>query len=166
MGKEPTSQLVGNGLLPDSTRPLPEPVLIIIKGGLWLSFESNFSLLMNIICNVISEIARLTHWGRVTHICVCNLTIIGWNNGLSPGRRQAIIWTNAGIGSLGTNSEILIEIHALSFEKMHLKRSSAKWRPFCLGLNVLKHLTHPLHRSELCILQIVGRVVTEPGCAK
>ena len=33
----------------------------------------------------------LTHWGRVTHICVGNLTIIGSDNGLSPGRRQAII---------------------------------------------------------------------------
>ena len=55
-----------------------------------------------------------THWGRVTHICVNKLTIIGSDNGLSPGRRQAIIWTNAGIlliGPLGTNfSEILIEI--------------------------------------------------------
>ena len=52
----------------------------------------------------------LTHWGRVTHICVVKLTIIGSDNGLSPGRRQAIIWTNAGIlliGPLGTNfSEI------------------------------------------------------------
>ena len=42
------------------------------------------------------------------------LTIIGSDNGLSPGRRQAMIWTNAGIlliGALGTNfSEILIEI--------------------------------------------------------
>ena len=33
----------------------------------------------------------LTHWGRVTHICVSNLTIIGSDNGLSPERRQAII---------------------------------------------------------------------------
>ena len=33
----------------------------------------------------------LTHWGRVTHICVSKLTIIGPDNGLSPGRRQAII---------------------------------------------------------------------------
>ena len=35
-----------------------------------------------------------------------NLTIIGSDNGLSPGRHQAIIWTNAGIfliGPLGTN---------------------------------------------------------------
>ena len=39
----------------------------------------------------------LTHWARVTHICVGNLAIIGSDNGLSPSRRQAIIWTNAGI---------------------------------------------------------------------
>ena len=83
----------------------------------------------------------LTHWGRVTHICVSKLTVIGSDNGLSPGRRQAIISTNAGIlliGPLGTNfSEILIEIHTFSFKKMHLKVSSGKWRPSCLGLNVL-----------------------------
>ena len=81
-------------------------------------------------------------WGRVTHICVGKLTSIGSDNGLSPGRRQAIIWTNAGIlliGPLGTNfSEILIAIHTFSFKKMHLKMSSWKWRPFCLGLSVLK----------------------------
>ena len=86
----------------------------------------------------------LTHWGRVTHICVSKLTIIGSDNGLSPDRRQAIIWTNAGIlfiGPLGTNfSEILIEILTFSFKKMCLKVSSVKWRPFCLGLNVLKRI--------------------------
>ena len=32
----------------------------------------------------------LTHWGRVTHICVCKLTFISSDNGLSPGRRQAL----------------------------------------------------------------------------
>ena len=84
----------------------------------------------------------LTHWGRVTHTCVSKLTIIGSENGLSPGRRQAIIWTNAGIlfiGPSGTNfNEMLIEILTFSFMKMCLKGSSAKWRPFCLGLNVLK----------------------------
>ena len=84
----------------------------------------------------------LTHCGRVTHICVSDPTIIGSDNGLSPGRRQAIIWFNAGsllIGRLGKNfSEILIEILIFSFKKMRLKVSSAKWRPFGLGLNVLK----------------------------
>ena len=61
-----------------------------------------------------TSIVALTHWGRVVHICVGNLTIIGSNIGLSPGRHQAIIWTNAGIFSiwlLGTNfSEISIKI--------------------------------------------------------
>ena len=75
------------------------------------------------------------------HIGVGNLTIIGPDNGLSSGRRQAIIWTNAGIlliEPLRTNfNEISIEIHIFSFKKMHLKMSSGKWRPFRLGLNVL-----------------------------
>ena len=78
----------------------------------------------------------------MTHICVSRQNSIGSDNGLSPGRRQAIIWTNAGIlltGTLGTNFiEILIEILTFSFKKMRLKVSSAKWRPFCIGLNVLK----------------------------
>ena len=86
----------------------------------------------------------LTHWGRVTHICVGTNTNIGSDNGLSPGRRQSIIWTNDGIlliGPLGTNfSDIFIEILAFSLKKMRLKVSSAKWRPFCLGLNVLTHI--------------------------
>ena len=84
----------------------------------------------------------LTHWGRVTHICVSKLTIIGSDNGLSPDRRQAIIWTNAGlllIGPLGTNfTEILIKILTYSFKKMRFKVLSVKRRSFCLGLNVLK----------------------------
>ena len=89
-----------------------------------------------------SHAFSLTHSGRVTHICFSKLTIIGSDNCFSPGRRQAIIWTNAGImliGPLATNfSEILIEIFTFSFKKMHLKMSSGKWRPYCLGLNVLK----------------------------
>ena len=34
---------------------------------------------------------HLTHWGWVMHLCVSKLTIIGSDNDLSPGRRQAII---------------------------------------------------------------------------
>ena len=82
----------------------------------------------------------------MTHICVGKLTIIGSDNGLSPGRRQAIIWTNAGIlliGPLETNfSEILSEIQSFSFKKMYLEMSSGKWRPCCLGLNVLNRDRH------------------------
>ena len=86
------------------------------------------------------KLIQLTYWGRVTHICVGKQTIIVSDNGLSPGRRQAIIWTNAGIlliGPLGTNfSEILIGIQTFSFKKM----SSAKWRPFVSASNVLSLL--------------------------
>ena len=79
------------------------------------------------------------------HIYVLvNWVSIGSDNGLLPDRRQAIIWTSAGIlliGSLGTNiSEIRIKIQIFSFMKMHLKMSSGKWRPFCPGEDELKAL--------------------------
>ena len=70
-------------------------------------------------------------------------TIIGSDNGLSLWRRQVIIWTSAGtllIGPLGTSfSEILIGIQTFLFNKMHLKMSSGKWRPSCLGFNALNN---------------------------
>ena len=89
-----------------------------------------------------------------------NLTIIGSDDGLSPGRHQAIIRTNAGlllIEPLGTNfNEVLIEIHTFSFRKMHLKLSSGKCRPFCLDPNVLIHIHILPHRialpSPLCLM--------------
>ena len=97
--------------------------------------------------------SMLTHWGRVMHIFVGDLAIIGSDNGLSPGRRQAIIWTDAGIlliGPSGTNfSEIWIRIQTFSLKKIHLKMSSAKWRLFCLGLNVLSWLFDGIGRVQL-----------------
>ena len=100
----------------------------------------------------------LTHWGWVTHICIRNITIIGSDNGLSPGRHQAIIWTNAGIlliRHMETNcSEISIEIYISLFKKMHLKMSSGKWQPFYLSLNVLNQpvvfIISPWHWNFLC----------------
>ena len=101
-------------------------------GGLKAKYQSK--------TNTVNKNIHLTHWDRVTHICVSNLAIIGSDNGLSPGRRQAVIYTNSGIlsiGPWGTNfSEILIYIQTFSFTKKHLKLSSAKWWPFWLGLNV------------------------------
>ena len=72
-----------------------------------------------------------------------NLVIIDSDNGLSPGQRQAIIWTNAGIlfiEPLGTNlSEIFEEIYTFSFKKMHLKMLLGKMasilsRPQCVNI--------------------------------
>ena len=82
----------------------------------------------------------LTHWGREMHICVGKLTTIGSDNGLSPGRRQAIIWTNDGIlliGPQGTNfNEISIEIHTFLFKKfvnVFWKMASILSRPQCVN---------------------------------
>ena len=90
----------------------------------------------------------------MTHKCVSTLSIIASDNGLSPGGRQAIIWTSAGIlliGPLGTNfSEILIEIITYSFKKRAFKVSYAKWRPCCLGLNVLKVGRNMQSRLVIC----------------
>ena len=62
---------------------------------------------------------------------------IGSDNGLLSIAHHDIIWTNAGllsIGPSGTNfSEIWIKIQNFSFMKTHLKISSAKWWPFCPG---------------------------------
>ena len=102
------------------------------------NFVMNYFIDTNWCCGN-STILYLIHWDRVTHIRLGKLTTMGWANGLSPGRRQTIVSTNAGImltEPLVTNfSEILSEIHAFSFRKMHSKMSSAKWRPFCLCLN-------------------------------
>ena len=103
--------------------------------------KSLFNVIWNIRHDALYSISMLTHWGRMTHICVSKLTTIGSDNGLSPGRRQAIFWTNDGILSIGplrTNvGEILIKMYTFSFKEMRLKVWSAKRWPFCFGLNVL-----------------------------
>ena len=104
------------------------------RNRIWKCFHQNGSHFVQV----------LTHWGWVTHICVCYLTIIGSDNGLSPDWRQAIIWTNAGIlliGPLGASfSEIVIEIHTFSlknvFENIVWKMAAFLSRPQCVALNV------------------------------
>ena len=84
-------------------------------------------------------------------------------NGLSPVRRRAITWINAGllsIGLLGINfihfSEIGIGILSFSFRKMHLKLSSAKmvailsrgrWVKHAIRLRYSKNIILFLHLS-------------------
>ena len=102
-------------------------------------------------------VIQLTHWSRVTHICVSKLTIIGSDNGLSPGRRQAIIWSNARImliRPLGTNfSEILIGVRTFSFRKMDLKMSFANWCPF-----VSASMSQGLLSRCLCVSLFVNNI--------
>ena len=61
--------------------------------------------------------------------------VLSWLNSLKPGGAYICRWTGFGFGTnfLG----ILIKMETFSLRKMHLKMSSAKWQPFCLGLCVL-----------------------------
>ena len=99
----------------------------------------------------------------MTHICVRKLTTIGSDNGLSPGRRQATIWTNAGILLIltwGTNfSEILSDIYTFSFKKMHLKMSPEKRRTFCYRHECVNS---DCYRANEIIWRISANI-TQPG---
>ena len=90
--------------------------------------------------------------------CVSKLNTNVSDNYLSPSRRQALVWTNAGILLIRTLeahfSEILSKINTFSLKKMHLKVPTAKWRPFCLGLNVL------MQSSSLTLIRVSHRSAT------
>ena len=109
-------------------------------------------------------LTRLTHWGRVTHIPVDKLAIIGSDNGLLPGQHQAIIWSNVGIlliGPLGTNfsefnfnndSNILIQENA--FESAICKimvilswPQCVKWNCSCLSWEWISTTCDVKHRG-------------------
>ena len=113
------------------------------------------------ICNTILP-KVLTHLPLVPHVCVKESVNIGSDNGLSPNRRQAIIQTNVwllSIGLLGTNfSENLIKIQNFSFTKMHLKTSSAKWRPFFPGGDELT-LLYPVKPEALALMCWIRYVI-------
>ena len=74
----------------------------------------------------------LTHWGQVTHRCVSKLATIGLH-GAQPLSEPMLKYSKLDT-YLGTN---LIEIYIISFFLNHFKNVSGKWRPVCLGLNVL-----------------------------
>ena len=94
--------------------------------------------------------------------------IIGSDNGMSPVRRQDIIWTNAGIlltGPWGTNfSERLIGIQTFSFKKLHLNMSSEKWRLFCLGLNILRRMSNC--GAHISFSELKGQIQEKPNINK
>ena len=99
----------------------------------------------------------LTYWGRVTHICANHWSrqwLVAWT---APTHYLNQCWNivNWTLGNKlqwnsNRNSNIFIK-------KMHLKMSSGKSRPFCLGLNVLMMLLAWLllsFFSSLCCAQV------------
>ena len=78
-----------------------------------------------------------THWGRVTHICVSKLTIMGPDNGLSPGRHHHLnqCWNNVN-STLGNKLQWNLNRNSNNFIHENAFESVVwKWRPFCLGPN-------------------------------
>ena len=102
---------------------------------------------------------RLPHLGWVRDICVSKLTNIGSDNGLSPGRRQAIIWTNAGIllvVSPGTNfNEILLEISIQEnpFQTVVWKMAAILSRSQCVKSQNLPEI--PSFNKSLTMISII-----------
>ena len=150
--------------------------LYLMEGSIWVSIGSGNSWALKmwqaiIVPNVDQDLwyvlslghSSLTHWGRVTHVCVSKLTIIGSDNGLSPGWGQAIIWTNAGIlliGPLGTNfSKILIKIQTFSskgnaFQDAVCEMLSILIRPQCVkNDHVITGLHQIVFHSILLIIK-------------
>ena len=74
------------------------------------------------------------------HICVSELTIIVWDNGLSPSRRQAIILANGEsllIGPLGTKfcelkQDSYIFVNENAFENVDYEMAVILCRPRCV----------------------------------
>ena len=98
------------------------------------------SIVYSTVCSVANK--KKTSKLRVTGLCEGNSPVTGE----FPAQRAGILL----IGPQGANfSEIVIELHALPFKKMHLKRSSAKWRLFCLGLNMLMRSFDIFHYVSL-----------------
>ena len=135
-----TNILLGKGLL-----------IFIDYTGIYIKVISYMS--MQVVRNINAQGSFNSLRPSAAYICVNQLTIIFSDNGLSPDRHQAIIWNNDGIlsfGPLGRNfSKIVIEMYIFSFKKMHLKISSGKWRPCCLGLNVLKIVMLPCQEADV-----------------
>ena len=87
--------------------PIPD-----VNHALGVTIPRRNGLISLLLLNMVLEGSvgyKLTHWGRVTHICIGRNTNIGSDNGLSPGRRQAIIWANAGILLIGSLAQISVK---------------------------------------------------------
>ena len=90
------------------------------------------------------------------HICISKITIIGSDDGLSPGQCQAIIQTNAGIlfiHTLGTNfsekwnikRNACIFIQENAFKNIICKMAAILSRPQCVKIDS----SFPIHIQDI-----------------
>ena len=84
---------------------------------------SHLNLEHQLISSSSTGVQSLTH--RVLYICISKLTNIGSDNGLSPGRHQAIIWTSAEI--LLISSTQVSDSHLSPPGALQSRRASLQW---------------------------------------
>ena len=99
------------------------------------------------------------HCGWVTHICVGNLTIIGSDNDLSPGRRQVIIWTNSGIFLIGHLSKSIHFIQENAFKAIVCRMAAILSRPQYVntnGIQMWSQWTHDVILESLVCQNVVS----------
>ena len=68
-------------------KPLSEPMMVTLLTHVcvtWPHWVNNWG---SISVRIPWHVILLSHWGQLTHICVSDLIIIDWGNGLSPARR-------------------------------------------------------------------------------
>ena len=78
----------------------------------------------------------LTHWSRVTHICVSKLNIIGSDNGLVPTRRQCwnfLNWTPGNKLYWNSNRNSCIFIHKSPLDNVVWKMATILSQPQCVN---------------------------------
>ena len=99
----------------------------------------------------------LTHWGLGMHICISKLTIISSDNGLAPGRHQALCvnqWCNIVNWSLGNklqwnlDGNLYIFIQENAFENVVWKMSAILSWPQCVKDQVPIDEIHRLERLD------------------
>ena len=140
-----------------NTKILNVQIVIIWKPKWVHSRFRNISNYLNLnwkcLQNVDHFVLILTHFPLVPHICVRELGQYWFRWWLVAYSASSHYWNQCWVivnWTLSTNfNEIWIEIQHFSFMKMHLKISSAKWRPFCPGSEELMLRMSPLLTSLL-----------------
>ena len=120
---------------------------------------------------MISEM--LTHWGRVTHICVGKLTIISTDNGLSPERRQAIIWTKVQTSvklseprykfQWNFNRKSIVFIQENALENVVCEMAAILSRPQCVNWTWYIFIQEKAFENIIC--KMAG-ILSWPQCVK
>ena len=141
------------------------------QGFPWLTFSvkiDNF-LYKSCLLHVL-----LTHWGRVTHICVSKLTIICSDNGLSPAAWSApshylnqcwdiVNWTLGNKLQWNHNRNLYIFIQENTQKNVVWEMAAILSRPQCVNSAIAQYFLSKLAHMHLCGIHYQG---LWPNCCK